>query len=474
MQTTTQMYQHQAAAVEKLRGLRVGALYMEMGTGKTRTALELAAIRMEQKKIDHVIWLCPCSVKRNLARDIRKHSDATGNDITICGIETLSSSSNAYLQLLKIAESMSCMLIVDESNLVKNPKAIRSERITNLSRKCPYRLILNGTPISRTEADMFQQWYILDWRILGYQSFYSFAANHIEWDEKFRGRIRRVLNVDYLTDKIAPYAVQIKKEDCLTLPDKNQTVRFFSMTDEQEEHYGEVVDRFLDEANLFEDSMTSVWIYKAFTASQEVASGRRITSEARDHIAHEPMFENPEDNPRIIELLDAIAEDIGTEKAVIWCKFQHEVSDIVSTLSRKGFSCVEFTGSIPQKKRQGNIAAFENDAQFFAATKSCAGYGLNLQFCRNAIYYNNDWDWATRAQSEDRLHRIGQEHNVRIIDICAARSIDQQILSCLDKKTNMVDEFKRNVSDKNWKEWFIAKREEELLDGETVQRQECV
>ena len=100
MKFKTELLDHQRKAVDKLKKLKVGALFMEQGTGKTRTALELINIRLNKWKITHVIWLCPCSVKENLRRDIIKH---TGEDqhnlITICGIETLSTSIkwNSYL-----------------------------------------------------------------------------------------------------------------------------------------------------------------------------------------------------------------------------------------------------------------------------------------------------------------------------------------------------------------------------------------
>ena len=96
-----------------------------------------------------------------------------------------------------------------ESNLIKNPKAKRTENITRLGEYCRYRLILNGTPITKTEADLYSQWYFLDWRVLGYKSFWSFAANHLEYDDA--GRIIRSLNTDYLTKKMAPYSYQVKK-----------------------------------------------------------------------------------------------------------------------------------------------------------------------------------------------------------------------------------------------------------------------
>ena len=96
--------------------------------------------------------------------------------VTICGIETLSSSVRANAYLLEKAKKNKCMLIVDESLLVKNPRAYRTKNIIKLASQCPYRLILNGTPIGKNEADLFAQFYILDWRILGYSSYWSFAA----------------------------------------------------------------------------------------------------------------------------------------------------------------------------------------------------------------------------------------------------------------------------------------------------------
>jgi len=51
---TTPLMKHQADAVEKLLPLRVGALFMEMGTGKSRTAIEFA--RLRQRKISRVLW----------------------------------------------------------------------------------------------------------------------------------------------------------------------------------------------------------------------------------------------------------------------------------------------------------------------------------------------------------------------------------------------------------------------------------
>ena len=233
----TRLYEYQSKAVDKLSKLKVGALYMEQGTGKTRTALEIIKNKMIKGKVEVVLWLCPCSVKNNLKEDIIKHTGQkpSENNIIIKGIESLSSSDRLYLQLLELVKIYKVYLIVDESNLVKNKLAIRTERIIEISSFCKYKMILNGTPISKNEADLFAQWYILDWRILGYKSFYSFAANHLEYKkvrlpsgrEIMTDQIIRVLNVDYLTEKIAPYMYQIKKDEVLKeLKPKQYHMRF--------------------------------------------------------------------------------------------------------------------------------------------------------------------------------------------------------------------------------------------------------
>jgi SNF2 family DNA or RNA helicase len=437
MTLKTELYEHQKQAVEKLSKIKVGALYMEMGTGKTRTALELIAKRYNAGKVNHILWLCPCSVKKTIERDIQKHIGDDLSMFTICGIETLSSSIRTNVQLLELVHNKNVYLIVDESNLVKNHKAKRTRNIMRLAEHCKYKLILNGTPVSRNEADLFAQWQILDWRILGYRSFWSFSNNHIVWDERVRGKIRELKNVDYLVRKIAPYTYQVKKDECLDLPNKTYDTYYYDLTPEQWIHYNEVAEYLFFRLDEFEPAT----IYRLFTGLQNVISGFRVDL-SKKHFETTPFFQNPLENPRIQQLLE-IVEQIEY-KIIIFCKYTREINEIVTLLNERygDGAAVRFNGEVKQKERQANIERFANDARFFVANKTTAGYGLNLQFCNYVIFYNNDWDYATRSQAEDRVHRIGQEKNVHIIDICASGTLDHRILACLRRKENMVEAFK--------------------------------
>ena len=447
--TKTGLYDHQRQAVEKLKRLKIGALYLEMGTGKTRTAIELIAQRYNAGKVNHILWLCPCAVRTTIGIELKKHIDGDISMFSVYGIESLSSSDRLYLRLLDMAQKYKLFLVVDESNLVKNPRAIRTERITEIAKLCQYKLILNGTPISRCEADLFAQWYILDWRILGYQSYWSFAANHLEYDKHIPGKIRRVLDVDYLVKKISPYAFQVKKSECLDLPEKTYGMWDFYMTDEQLLEYDRAKSWYLAEL----DEMKPETIYKLFTALQHVAAGRYVLTRPDQRMRTEPMFKDPRDNPRIETLLSILSQ-MHKHKSIIWCRYTHEIKDVSKVLREEygDDSVVEFYGEISKKNREINAKKFSEDATYFVANKTCAGYGLNLQFCNSMIFYSNDWDWATRSQAEDRIHRIGQTGSVSIIDIYADGTIDRRILSCLQRKENLVDWFRKEIANKQKKE----------------------
>lgn len=445
-------------AVDKLKHIKIGALYMEQGTGKTRTALELIKKRVNDGKVNKILWLCPCSVKSAIEDEFVKHIYKGSEQIRIEGIESLSNSVRLNCDLLDLVKNNDTYLIVDEGNLVKNHRANRTENIIRLAENCKYKLLLNGTPISKNEKDLFSQWYILDWRILGYKSFWSFSANHIEWDDNIPGKVRRVLNTDYLVRKIAPYTYQVTKDELikqgyLFIPEKDYSTRYYSLTDEQMEEYDRVADVFLMQL----DELKPTTIYRLFTALQHVIGGNKIVSHEYEKIKIEPMFKDPYKNPRIRLLLNAISRYNG-DKVIIWAKHTQEINNIAYVLKNEyGYnSAVEFYGKIKSKERIKNIKEFEGNVQFFIGNKTCAGYGLNLQFCHNSIYYSNDWDYATRSQSEDRLHRIGQENEVNIEDICANNTLDLRILRCLRRKENLIDNFKKQINIQKDKKEFLS------------------
>ena len=74
-------------------------------------------------------------------------------------------------------------------------------------------------------------------------------------------------------------------------------------------------------------------------------------------------------------------------------------------------------------------------------TRSCGPHNLPVMFTNasTVIYYSNDFNYGSRAQSEDRAHRIGQKDNVLYIDLEARGTVDKYIIEALRAKKDVAD-----------------------------------
>lgn len=149
------MNNNQEKAFEKFSKLKVGALFMQMGTGKTRVAIEL----IDYNKCDLLIYVAPFSTLKNIENEFIKWELKTS--YKLIGYETISSSDVKYLDLLKKLENKKCFIVADESIFIKNEETKRFKRLIQLRNKCEYALILNGTPITKNEWDIYNQMFFL-------------------------------------------------------------------------------------------------------------------------------------------------------------------------------------------------------------------------------------------------------------------------------------------------------------------------
>ncbi len=457
--TTTELMPHQGKAVDKVLPTRVGALFMDMGTGKTRTAFELVAQR--QGKFDRIIYFCPVSLKETVRREILKHTNCTDADVYVfddrtnernlprvswyvIGIESMSSSTRVVLATGKLITTRT-FVILDESSYIKGAYSMRTLRITRLAEKARYRLILTGTPLSQGVVDLFAQMRFLSPKILGYNSFYSFAANHLEYSEKYPGMIVRSHNTKYLAAKVQPYVYQVTKEECLDLPPKLYTTRYFYMTMEQRHYYEMAKDEIIN--SLQDDDIDSIVIFRLFSVLQQIVCGywnRRVEREQGKFRNFEKLeFESN----RLDNLIDVILGLPAGEQVIIWTKYRYTLNAIAETLTTQfgAENVAVFHGGLKERQRTEQEDRFHAGARFFIGTPQSGGHGLTLNEARYVIFYDNGFKYSERLQAEDRNHRIGQAHKVTYIDLQCTDSIDDRIAAALAKKGNVVAAFKVEV-----------------------------
>jgi SNF2 family DNA or RNA helicase len=155
-------------------------------------------------------------------------------------------------------------------------------------------------------------------------------------------------------------------------------------------------------------------------------------------IDDEGNITNLSDN-RIKETI-SIVEDLQG-KVIIWSRFREDIRKLALALQKASISFVEYHGGVAQDHRRENLKAFMHDpkVKVFLANPTAGGTGLNLAMASTAIYYSNDFNADTRWQSEDRIHRIGQQNHATYIDLLVPGTIDAKILGALRRKKNVAD-----------------------------------
>lgn len=448
----TALLPHQQPAVARLAPMVIGAMFMDMGTGKTRCAIDLAHLR--RHRMSRVVWFCPVSLKTTIAREWHKHTDLDASDVyvfdddtnmrdpptafvNIVGIESLSSSDRVTLTANALIDEHT-FVVLDESSYIKTHDAIRTLRATYLADRARYRLILTGTPISQGVEDLYSQMRFLSPEILGYSSFYSFQANHLEYSEKYPGLVVRAHNVPWLTSKIAPYIYQITKEDAgLNLPAKLYDRQYYQLTGQQWKLYEQAKNEIL--LSVPEDEIDSYVIFKLFNALQQIVSGFWKRDDGRViEIEHN----------RLRQLLDSIAGLPDGEKVIVWCKFVRSVEQVAAALREQyGQDAVAlFYGVLNEQERNQELERFRAGARFLVATMATGGHGLDLTCAAYEVFYENSFKYAGRVQAEDRIHRIGQTRRPTYLDLYADCGIERRIERALERKEDVVKSFRREVN----------------------------
>jgi len=424
-------------------------------THNTRVAIETMARR--QQRVRRAIVYCPVSLKETWAAEIAKHTNCpetavnvfddktNGRNLNrsafwhIIGIESVSSSNRVAVAAHELTTTETAV-IVDESNYIRGHNALRTLRITRYSEPARYRLALTGTPISQGVQDLYAQMRFLSPKILGYNSFYSFAANHLEYSEKYPGLIVRAHNTAWLAAKIRPYVYQVTKEEAgLNLPRKLYNGRYFRLTEAQWGAY----ERAKYEILLAADEVDSYVIFQLFGALQQIASG--FWNQKLD----DGSFRFHEFGHNRANVLLEQVMDIGeNEPVIIWCKYRYSIRQVTEALAGAygRESVAQYYGDLDEHERSAELARWKHgDARFLVASMATGGHGLTLTEAAYAVFYENEFKYAHRLQAEDRCHRIGQTRRPTYVDIWARCGIEERIEKALASKGDAVADFRRKV-----------------------------
>ena len=472
----TEPYAHQLKALGASHNKENFALFMEMGTGKSKVLVDNIAMLYDKGKINAALIVAPKGVYRNWERqEIPIHMpDHIVHNVVAWSPATTKKQQKENLKLFKHGEQLTIFLMnieafstkkgldiaqrfllahqtlmaIDESTTIKSPTARRTKNVLKLRNYAKYRRILTGSPVTKSPLDLYTQCYFLDPYYLDFTSYYTFRNRYASMVDRNVGShsfklVTGYVRLDELNDKLNNFSYRVLKEDCLDLPDKVYMKRFVTMTPEQTKLYEEMKKHALAE---LDGKMTS--------AASALAQMVRLHQITCGHLATDDGEVTQIKNNRINELLDVIEETNG--KIIIWAIYRHDIRQIEETLAEKyGKDSVKsFYGDTADSDRQDIVNAFqdrESNLRFFVGNPRTGGYGLTLTASHTVIYYSNSYDLEIRLQSEDRAHRIGQKEKVTYVDLISEKTVDEFIVKNLRAKINLATK----VLGEDLKKWLI-------------------
>ena len=476
----TKPYEHQLKALEVSHDNEAFALLMDMGTGKSKVLVDTIAYLDSQDLINSVIILAPKGVYKNwVGKEIPAHiPDTTKHKVAywaspltkahkeaireiwkpddhlhvlVMNIEALSTGKAEEVATKFVSSHGGRTLIaIDESTVIKNHKARRTKAAIRVAKRCAYKRILTGSPITKTPLDLFSQFQFLGDELLGFKSYYAFCSRYADMIKRSASggshqynQILGFRNLDELTASIKPHSFRVTKDECLDLPEKTYTKRSIELTTEQKNMYNQMKKTavaLLDDM----DMVTANAVITQLLRLHQISCGFVNTDDG-----NVVRFKNN----RMPELL-AILEEVNG-KAIIWANYRHDIMAIEMEIARAygSSSVATYFGDTDGEERQNIVDRFQTDDElrFFVGQPRTGGYGLTLTAASTVIYYSNSYDLEVRLQSEDRAHRIGQTNAVTYIDLIAQGTVDEKIVGALRKKINIATE----VLEEDWKKWLI-------------------
>jgi len=263
----TEPFDHQRKALEDSWDADFHAYFMEMGTGKSKVAIDNMGVLFEKGAIKAALIVAPKGVYDNWAlgeipfhlpeRIARKTvswtpslskkftaelealvlEDFDGLKIFVMNVEAFSSPRGARAAGRFLVQNPDNMMIVDESTTIKNRKAQRTKNLMVLTKYSKYRRILTGSPVTKSPMDLFSQCNFLDEKALGFNSFFAFQNRYAIVQKRVMGarsfqEVTGYRRLDELNERLFSFSTRVLKEECLDLPDKIYTRRNVELTDE--------------------------------------------------------------------------------------------------------------------------------------------------------------------------------------------------------------------------------------------------
>lgn len=333
---------------------------------------------------------------------------------------------------LAVAESVNWdMLIVDEAHYLRNRTSQAWQAVNALPRQ--FLLLLTATPVQNSLEELYNLVTLL--RPGQLPSPREFRARFINPKRPHEPRepeeLRRLLGQVMIRNTRANAGLNLpprRAETVMFEPDESERA-FWTRWDEE-------LRRTLSQLSSSQASLWGRLLLQA--AGSSPAAWREALNSFPDRAAARGWTDQAPDGSwkKKCHLLEPLTK--GEGGVVIFTQFLKTQAAVASELQASGVRTFVIHGQTPAAERQPITEEFRRHGGALLLTHS-GTEGRNLQFCHRLVNFDLPWNPMEIEQRIGRLHRLGQQHPVRIYNLVQAGTLQEHLLQILQEKLNLFE-----------------------------------
>uniref|UniRef100_A0A0N4ZBL1 TATA-binding protein-associated factor n=1 Tax=Parastrongyloides trichosuri TaxID=131310 RepID=A0A0N4ZBL1_PARTI len=448
-----------------------GILADDMGLGKTLQTLCLLNMILKKKSDGKCLIICPITLIDHWCAEWKKYFPNEKPCIKTQSLGQVKSSMNggiyvgAYEEIKngKFKGAQWEYLILDEGHIIRKSNTILFENVISI--RSQHRLILSGTPVQNSPADL---WSLFSFLMPDYLpdkcTFNSTFVRPITNCRSGKASDKTLKDGEAALQKlhkiVLPFILRRMKTNVLDdLPDKTVSDYYCELTDLQREAYELIVDRCSFPGKKYENekSNTVSPLHACVLLRKLVDHPSFVAEELANLNFKKDITGTIYESGKLLalkELLDECEVGIPFEsdvesgvsksqhRVLIFCQWASSIKYLSKAFQSKVFdrdiNFLTLDSSIPANQRYSIAEKFNGDPTYDVLILSThiGGVGLNLVGADVVIFFDHDWNPVKDLQAIDRAHRIGQKKNVIVYRLITKETIEEKVMNLQRFKTN--------------------------------------
>jgi SWI/SNF-related matrix-associated actin-dependent regulator of chromatin subfamily A3 len=151
---------------------------------------------------------------------------------------------------------------------------------------------------------------------------------------------------------------------------------------------------------------------------------------------------DPEETSSKIEAMIQILKASNAEdntKTVVFSQWTSFLDLVQTQLLKHGLNFTRLDGKMPASRRDLAIKSLNTDpsCKILLASLAVCSVGLNLVAANNVILADSWWAPAIEDQAVDRVHRLGQTRDCKVLRLVVANTIEEEVLAIQAEKRKL-------------------------------------